>query len=73
MTSWHRSEAEKSLQRLTPNDIKSSNQGKPGGGNRHTDTAVVDESRSAMVDRVATYKFDKYSGSCGSMVLNSLQ
>ena len=56
MTSWHRSEAEKSWQRLTPNDIKSSNQGKPGGGNRHTDTAVVvDESRNAMVDRVATY------------------
>ena len=32
MTRWHRGEAEKSWQRLTAEDAKSSNQGKPGGG-----------------------------------------
>ena len=31
MTRWHRGDAEKSWQRLTAEDAKSSNQGKPGG------------------------------------------
>ena len=60
MTRWHRGEAEKSWQRLTAEDAKSSNQGKPGGrGGRssRTDTAV-DECRNEMVDRVARYQFD---------------
>ena len=57
----HRAEAEKSSQRLTTEDAKSSNQGKPGGreggwGSR-TDTAV-DECKNVVADRVARYQVD---------------
>ena len=60
MTRWHRDEVEKSWQRLTAKDTKSSNQRKlegRGGGSSRTATAV-DECRNEMVDRVATYQFD---------------
>ena len=54
-------EAEKSWQRLTAEDAKISNQRKPGrrggGGNSRTDTAVVDECRNKVADRVARYQF----------------
>ena len=53
-------EAEKSWLRLTAEDAKSSNQGKPGGrrgGSNRSDTAV-DECKNEMVNRVARYQFD---------------
>ena len=62
MTRCHRGEAEKSWLRLTAEDAKSSNQGKPGvcgGGSSRTDTAVR-ECRNEMVDRVARCQFDYY-------------
>ena len=62
MTKWHRSEAEKSCQRHTAEDAKSSSQGNRGGGgagSSRTDTAgVVDECRNEVADRVARYQFD---------------
>ena len=60
MTRWHRGQAEKSWQRLTAEDTKSSNKGNRGGGgagSSHTDT-VVDECRNEVADRVARYQFD---------------
>ena len=60
VTRWHRGEAEKSWQRLTAEDTKSSNQGKPGGRggeSSRTDTAV-DECRNEVTDRVSNYQFD---------------
>ena len=60
-TRWHRVEAEKSWQRLTAENAKSSNQGKSGGrgmgGGGRIETAV-DECRNEIGDRVARYQLD---------------
>ena len=73
----HRGEAEKSWQRRTAQDAKSSNRGKPrvweGLSSRTLMHLLVDECRNEVADIVARYQFDKLCEACHTKDLNPLQ